>query len=330
VSIVQDSSIRTAVEESIRLLDGIENFVQPQDKIVIKPNLVFGLPPFTGFTTDPPIVQAIVEICQSIGPVELLIAEGSGGIDTKLAYRISGYTEMAEKYGLQLIDLNESPTTNMTIPGGLLLQELSVPKVILDCDVLINVPKLKLYRKVPGRNEWASLAVKNLIGALPGKGEYSHNRPPGFCVQLSSEFLDMEGKYFHPEYKQWWSPRGEKKRVHENLAQGLADLNMVIKPTLNVIDAILVSDDINMSNTTGLEPIELNTVLAGRDPLALDCIAARIGGLDPYNIPYLKHAIDRGLGESDYSRIQVHGTPLVQIISTWDKEIAVRHMSNRP
>ncbi|MHA1966101.1 MAG: DUF362 domain-containing protein, partial [Candidatus Thorarchaeota archaeon] len=136
MSIVQDSSIRTAVEESIRLLDGIENFVQPQDKIVIKPNLVFGLPPFTGFTTDPPIVQAIVEICQSIGPVELLIAEGSGGIDTKLAYRISGYTEMAEKYGLQLIDLNESPTTNMTIPGGLLLQELSVPKVILDCDVL--------------------------------------------------------------------------------------------------------------------------------------------------------------------------------------------------
>ena len=101
VSIVQDKSIRTAVEESIRLLGGIESFVQPKNKVVIKPNLVFGLPPFTGFTTDLPIVQAIVEMCQSVGPVELTIAEGSGGIDSKLAFRISGYTELAEKYDMK-------------------------------------------------------------------------------------------------------------------------------------------------------------------------------------------------------------------------------------
>ena len=132
VSIVQDNSIRTAVEESIRFLGGIESFVRPQDKVVIKPNLVFGLPPFTGFTTDPPIVQAIVELCQSVGPLELTIAEGSGGIDTKLAFRISGYIELAEKYGAKLVDLNESPTTNVTIPDGLLIQELRVPKIIHD------------------------------------------------------------------------------------------------------------------------------------------------------------------------------------------------------
>ncbi len=324
VSIVQDNSIRTTVEKSIGLLGGIESFVQPGDKVVIKPNLVFGLPPFTGFTTDPPIVQAIIEMCQSVGPVELTIAEGSGGIDTKLAFRISGYTELAEKYGLQLVDLNESPTKDVVVPGGLLLQELSVPRVILDCDVLINVPKLKLYRKVSAHGEWASLAVKNLIGALPGKGEYSHNQPPGFSVQLSPEFLTPGRKYFHPDYGQWWSPHGEKKRIHENLAQGLADVNMVIKPALNVIDAILVSDDINMSDTKGLEPIELNTILASQDPLALDCIAARIAGLNPYNISYLKHAIERGIGESDYSRIQLQGTPLDVIVNTWNTELEVR------
>jgi uncharacterized protein (DUF362 family) len=264
-------------------------------------------------------------MCQSVGPVDLTIAEGSGGIDTKLAYRISGYTELAEKYSMKLVDLNKSPTTNVRVPGGLLFKELSVPRVILDCDVLINVPKLKLYRKVPGRSEWASLAVKNLVGVLPGKGEYSHEKPPGFSVPLSSEFLNTEGKYFHPDYKHWWIPRGEKKRIHENLSQGLADVNMVIKPSLNVIDAILVSDDINMSNTTGMEPIELNTILASQDPLALDCIAAKIGGLDPFNIPYLKHAIERELGESEYNKIQIHGTPLDEIINTWETELAVRH-----
>lgn len=328
VSIVQDNSIRTAVEESIRLLGGIESFVQPKDKVVIKPNLVFGLPPYTGFTTDPPIVQAIVEKCQSIGPVDLTIAEGSGGIDTKLAYRISGYTELAEKYGMKLVDLNESPTKNVTVPDGRLIKELSIPRVILDCDVLINVPKLKLYRKIPGRSEWASLAVKNVLGVLPGQGRYTHEKPHGFSVQMSDEFLASESKYFHSVYRKWWSPRGEKKRIHENLSQGLVDVNMVIKPSLNVIDAILVSDDVNMSDTTGMEPIELNTILASRDPLALDCIAARIAALDPYNIPYLKHAIERGIGESDLNRIQIHGTPLDAIINTWETELSIRRSTS--
>ena len=325
VSIIQNDSIRTSVEESIRLLGGIESFVKPQDKVVIKPNLVFGLPPFTGFTTDPPIVQAILELCQNVSPLELTIAEGSGGIDTKLAFRISGYTELAEKYGVKLVDLNESPTTNVSVPGGRSVQELQVPRVILDCDVLINVPKLKLYRQVPGHGEWASLAVKNLMGALPGKGVYSHNRPPGFSVQLSREFLTDEGKYFHSDYRQWWSPSGQKKRIHGNLVQGLVDINMVIKPALNVIDAIIVSNDVNMTDTTGMKTLELNTILASRDALALDCIAVRIAGLNPFNISYLKHAIDRGVGESDYNRIQLHGTPLDQIIKTWDTELAACH-----
>jgi uncharacterized protein (DUF362 family) len=259
-----------------------------------------------------------------VNPSEVTIAEGSGGIDTKLAFRISGYVELAEKYGVKLVDLNESPTTKVVVPDSLSVQELLVPRIILDCDVLINVPKLKLYRRVPGRSEWASLSVKNLLGALPGQGGYSNTRPPGFSVQLSREFLTTEGKYFHSEYRQWWSPSGEKRRIHKNLAQGLADVNMMIKPALNVIDAVIVSNDVDMTETTGMEPLELNTILASRDPLALDCIAARIGGLDPFSISYLKHAAERGVGESDYKKIQLLGTPLATIIKTWETGLAAR------
>ena len=317
VSIVQKDSIRTAVKESIRLLGGIESFVQPHDKVVIKPNLVFGLPPFSGLTTDFPVVQAIVEMCQSVGPVELTIAEGSGGIDTKIAFRTSGYTELAEKYGIKLVDLNGSPTKKVSVPGGLLIQELLVPKVIVDCDVLINVPKLKLYRIAQETNQWASLAVKNLMGAIPGKGDYSDDRPSGFCLQLSQEFLTIKGKYYHSAYRKWWNPNGEKRRIHENLTQGLVDINMAIRPTLNVIDGIVVSNDVDMTNTVGQEPFDLNTILASQDPLAIDCIAARIGGLDPFKISYLKHAAERELGESDYNSIRILGTPLVKITKTW-------------
>lgn len=329
VSIVQSESIRYAVEDSIRLLGGIDSFVQPKDKVVIKPNLVFGVPPYTGLTTDPPIVQAVVELCQNLSNVEVSIAEGSGGIDTKLAFRISGYIELAERYNVKLIDLNESPTANVMVPNGQAIQELQVPKVILDCDVLINVPKLKLYRLEPGKNQWASLAVKNLMGALPGQGEYSDNRPTGFCLQLSQEFLTTKGKYYHSAYRKWWRPSGEKRRIHGNLTQGLVDINKAIRPTLNILDGIVVSNDVDMTNTQGQSPFDLNTILASKDPLALDCIATRIGGLDPFSISYLKHAAEMGIGESDYNKIQIRGTPLDVIIKTWETNLAQKQTSSK-
>ncbi|KXH71790.1 MAG: hypothetical protein AM326_11495 [Candidatus Thorarchaeota archaeon SMTZ-45] len=324
VSIVKDKNIRIAILRVIHHIGGMESFVQSGDKVVIKPNLVFGLPPFTGFTTDYPTVQAILQLCQRMNPSEIIIAEGSGGIDTKLAFRISGYIELAEKYGAKLIDLNESPAANVPVPSGHTIQELHVPQIILDCDVLINVPKLKLYRRVPGKSDWASLAVKNLMGALPGKGDYSDDRPSGFCLQLSKEFWSTKGKYYHPTYQQWWSPSGEKRRIHTNLAQGLVDINTVIKPTLSIIDAIVVSYDVDMTNTIGQEPFNLNTILASQDPLALDCIATRIAELDPFNISYLKLAAERGIGESDYSNIRILGTPLARIIKAWKEGLATR------
>ena len=145
VSIVQNDSVRIAVQDAIQLLGGIEEFVNPKDKVVIKPNLVFALPPFTGFTTDFPVIQAIIELCQAVRPSEVSIAEGSGGIDTELAFRSSGYTELAKKYNVKLVDLNKSPTVKVDIPGGQAIQELQVPKIILESDAVINVPKLKLF-----------------------------------------------------------------------------------------------------------------------------------------------------------------------------------------
>ncbi|MFX1368981.1 MAG: DUF362 domain-containing protein [Promethearchaeota archaeon] len=322
VSVVQSNNIRIAVEEAIQLLGGIERFVQPKDKVVIKPNLVFGLPPFTGLTTDYPIVQAVIETCQKVGSLDLAIAEGSGGIDTKLAFRIGGYAELAERYSAKLIDLNESETTSVSVPRGVSVQDLRFPRIILECDVLINVPKLKLYRVVPGHAEWASLAVKNLMGVLPGKGEYSHTRPSDFSIPLSPEFLTTTGKYYHPTYQKWWRPTGEKKRIHTNLAQGLVDINTVIKPALNIIDGVIVSNDVDMTTTTAQDPFNLNTILASQDPLALDCIATRIGGLDLSNISYLQLAAEGGLGESDFGRIEIRGTQLDEIIKTWETELA--------
>jgi uncharacterized protein (DUF362 family) len=318
VSIVQDAEVEVAVRKAIDLLGGIENFVKPQDKVVIKPNLVFALRPFTGFTTDPTVIQAIVKLCQQVNPLEVVIAEGSGGIDTSIAFLSCGYTEYLRDYDVRFVDLNTAPTTKVKVPEGVSVTKLDIPDIILESDALINVPKLKLYRRIPNQRDWASLAVKNLLGAIPGKGAYSSTRPSGMTVECSQEFWTLDGDYYHPVYRQWWRPQGERKRIHANLAQGLVDVNKVIKPALNLIDAFVVSDDINMTTTKAEKPFALNTILACQDPVALDFVATKISGINPSDTLYLKCAAERGIGESDYDMIQLLGTPLKKIIRAWD------------
>ena len=312
VSVVQNADVGLSVREAINLVGGIESFVRPHDKVVIKPNLVFALPSDMGFTTDPRVVQAIIELCRQVNPSDVTIAEGSGGADTKLAFERCGYTELERRYDVKLVDLNESKTTIIDVPDGKALQQLQVPNVILESDVLINVPKLKLYKR-PG----ASLSVKNLLGAVPGRGEYTRSPCPEFPLELSREFWTPEGKYFLPQHKQWWSPRGEKKRVHTDFAEAIIDLNTVIKPSLNVIDGIVVLPNPDLKDPN-LETLVLNTILASRDPLALDFIVTKIGGVNPLDISYLKRAAERSLGESDYNRIKLVGTPLHEIAGAFE------------
>jgi len=316
VSVVQNADIEFAVKEAINLVGGIENFVNPRDKVVIKPNLVLALPSNTGLTTDPRVIQVIIELCRRMNPSDVVIAEGSGGADTKMAFERCGYSELARRCDVELVDLNESRTTLVEVPDGKALKRLRVPNVILESDVLINVPKLKFYKR-----NWASLSIKNLLGAVPGKGEYSQTPLPEFSIELSHEFWSPEGRFFLPHHKKWWSPRGEKKRVHTNFDESIVDLNTVIKPSLTVIDGMIVCKNPSLRNPNP-ETLKLNTILAGRDPLALDCIALKIGGLNIPDISYLKHAAERGIGESDYNRIQVVGTPLDKIAKAWKAGLA--------
>jgi len=309
VSVVQNENVEFAVQKVISLLGGIERFLNPRDKVIIKPKLVVDLPSDTGVTTDPRVVQAIVELCKRVDPSKITIAEGSGGVDTKIAFERCGYTDLAQKYNVELLDLNESQTRLVDVPNGKAIDVLNVPDVILESDVLINVPKLKLYSY-----PWASLAIKNLLGTVPGKGEYSQTSSLDFPIKLSNEYLTPERK------GPWFGPRGEKQRIHKKFAESIVDLNTVIQPSLTVIDGIVAGYGKKFSE--GAKPLELNTILAGKDPLALDYIATKIAGLNPLEISYLKHASERGIGESDYHLIQVVGTPLDKIIKTWENRLA--------
>ena len=122
VSVVENVDVDCAVQEAINLIGGIETFVRPHDKVIIKPNLVLARPSDSGLTTDPRVVQAIIELCINMNPSDLTIAEGSGGVNTKIAFKKCGYSELARKYDVKLVDINESQNTIVNVPNGMAFQ----------------------------------------------------------------------------------------------------------------------------------------------------------------------------------------------------------------
>lgn len=96
---------------------------------------------------------------------------------------------------------------------------------------------------------------------------------------------------------------GNRPSLHVNLAQNIADMNLILRPDLHGLDAtrIMVS---NGPFGARLADVEVrNLVFAGPDPVALDAVGTILFGLKPSEIDYIARAHLQGLGEMDLSKI---------------------------
>ena len=79
-------------------------------RILIKPNVGRIAPPEIGYNTHPEAVAAIIETLNELGVEEIAIGESPiVSVDTFKAFHRAGFTEMAARYGVELIDFDSKP-----------------------------------------------------------------------------------------------------------------------------------------------------------------------------------------------------------------------------
>jgi len=99
-------------------------------------------------------------------------------------------------------------------------------------------------------------------------------------------------------------PTPKKGRFHKQLPRVLIDAYEAI----GGID-LAVIDGTHAYATVSLDKgIKTNTLIVGRDAVAVDAVGATIMGVKLQKMPILQEAIRRGLGEGDIDKIQVLGT----------------------
>jgi uncharacterized protein (DUF362 family) len=103
----------------------------------------------------------------------------------------------------------------------------------------------------------------------------------------------------------------EKNRLHkEALNEGIADINLFLRPALTVVDGIIAQE--GLGPVFG-EPVEMNLIIAGDDLVAVDTILCQIMEIDPMQINHILFAEKTGLGTMDLERMEIIGEDINRI-----------------
>lgn len=175
-------NLMKALRKGIELIGGfkIENGI----KIVIKPNLSDLCPPETGVTTHPRFIEALIKVLRQMANVKIYLIESNHWAATAdEEFEYLGYTELARKYDVALINLSKDKKIEVQI-NGKYLKRIKVPLTLLFADEFISVAKMKTHV-----NEVITCVLKNQFGLLPQRYKSK------FHPHLSEVLTDLNNLY---------------------------------------------------------------------------------------------------------------------------------------
>jgi uncharacterized protein (DUF362 family) len=152
-------------EETISKILDIVQFndeLKKHEKIVLKPNLIEGK---VESSTPAQFLEQVLKYCmanKSPG-AQVFIAEGCDGKDTMDVFDEFGYTHLSEKYGIGIIDLNNTETEELTSDQFLEFESIKFPQILRGAFV-ISLPRLGT-----NENTHITASLDNMLGAYPAK-----------------------------------------------------------------------------------------------------------------------------------------------------------------
>jgi uncharacterized protein (DUF362 family) len=162
LSIASGGTIADRVRAAIGQLGGIGHFVKKGDTVVIKPNAAWHAPPEMAVTTNPEVVAALIRICRGQGAARVIVAEHMTSSSPKRVWEVSRLGAAIKEAGGEALSASDQRRyTKIEIPKGKILKSDSVIRDIVEADVFINVPILKIHDGgvITG-------AMKNMMGTV--------------------------------------------------------------------------------------------------------------------------------------------------------------------
>jgi len=226
--------------------------------VIIKPNLTNADGP--PVTTNVAAAEAVYKYCKAHCRAEIAIGEGCGSGTTQQTFRANGYSKLAEKYRIPLIDFNKEKAVLVSNPDALQLKEFHIPEIVQDA-FIISLPILKDHSFTK-----TTVAMKNMFGIAP-----------------------------EPFYRGSWN----KSQLHSpSTHKSVVDVCSYKKPGLSVVDAAVALRGMHLAGKhqniglilAGFDPVAVDTIgseLLGHNPKTIEYLRLSnglLGSMDDIEI----------------------------------------------
>jgi uncharacterized protein (DUF362 family) len=293
------------VSSAVSQAGGLD-FIKDGQTVVLKPNLPTlytdagentADQTTNGVATDWRVVKAVADLVRAKDPTgKILVMEGAT-LPTPLTYSVLGYTadtlpSVDELIALEGSSCADTGTTDLEQRAGRSGTQYWVNRRYLTADVVISIPTL-------ATDAWAGIggAVESLgIGSTPA-GQYGSGTNSIDCTRTKIDRSTPEatGAFIRDYY-------------------GLRPADFVVMDGLEGLEhgPLPVWDESGTYDyASSLENMRL--IVAGRNAVAVDTIAASIMKCDPRKVPSLTKLEADGLGTTDASKIDVVGKQVADV-----------------
>lgn len=231
----------------IEQLGGISQFVRPEERILLKPNLLRKAEADSTIVTHPAVVSAAAKILKEAGYSHIYYGDSAGvGPMDKIA-EACGLAAAMKELGIPMANFNES--VHVSYPEGKMAKQFHLAKAVTEADALINICKMKTHQL-----ERMTGAVKNIYGCIQGLHK----------AKGHTKFSNAE-----------------------SFARMLVDLNRYIRPRLYIMDGIDAMEGNGPASGTPVhmgviliadDPVALDSVCCGLMNLAPELVPTNVQG----------------------------------------------------
>jgi uncharacterized protein (DUF362 family) len=161
-----DEAVFLAVEKGLELLGGVSNFTKPGERIVMKPNVLWGADPQKCISPHPSVFKAVGRLLQKTG-ISVYFGDSSVFGSCESNMKRAKMKQAADEIGIGMVDFDKG--RKVSHKDAMLIKNFVIANGVLDSDGIVSLSKLKTHGLVRFTG-----AVKNQFGCIPGllKSQY--------------------------------------------------------------------------------------------------------------------------------------------------------------
>ena len=178
-----DEQVYKAVKTGIDLLGGISHFIRPDERILIKPNVLVGTNPQKCVTTHPSVFKAVGRLLKQAGAsVYYGDSPGFGRCETNM--KRAHLKQAADELGIKIADFDNGKA--ISHKEALLNKRFVIVNGVLESDGMLSLPKFKTHALTRFTG-----AIKNQFGCIPGILKSQHHVKMSDPYDFATMLVDL-------------------------------------------------------------------------------------------------------------------------------------------